>query len=886
MLFGGGLFGQRSIGGTALVVLGILAQSSPGQTVQSNTRNEFRAGTSLTSASNWSQNRLPVVSDDAVFGTSNGNSDYSLTRSTLTVGSINDVRTGTANLTNISTTAASTLTLGGTGSLGNGVSGVSSDLIYVNSGASSTVFNISGGDTRSLNLVLGQAGSFNVSTGATLNLGTSGTASALNNGGFQLTIVGTGPTTLGSTTAGTGMTLTGAGGLTKTATGLLTINGAHSYSGVTTVSAGILSVNTLANGGADSSIGSVSSDASNLLLSNGTTLQYKGAATNSDRLFTLNGVANGNGVTIDASGTGPVNFTNGGAIAYGVGGQSRTLTLNASASSGNNTLAATINDNGTGVVSVIKSGTGTWVLTGNNKYSGGTTISGGGTLAVGHDNALGIGALTINNSGGVQSADLNARTLPNAFISGLNGAVIRFGTQGKTTGDLLFSSSAQATIGSELRTFAVHNTTTFQSGFSGSGSLTKDGLGTLIINGPAESTTPLTGTFARGITISSDGGNLRLGNSTAAGAALITINGSEAQGGTLQFASSAAGLDVGNTIMLSSGRNDPTLSPAGSAHLQNVLGDNTISTPLPIPNSGSGVLVRSDSGTLTLSGKLDGNAGSTRRAYYLYGAGNGKVTGVIAAGSSSTTTRVVKDGTGKWTLSAQNTYSGQTIIRGGTLVSDGAHVVGSPLKSGTGSGNVEVQSGGTLAGSGGTGGVSVLTGGTITAGSGSTAADTVGTLSTSKQLWSAGGAYAFKIAETVGATTPEGSTAGAGTYWDNLTMTALGLGADVTGKSPFIIKVIPLKALFFQPGAKFQILNITSTDRPVDSEFTDNFVLDTTALGIPSGEFSLSTQSSGAGMNLFLGYGGGVQSAPEPSTLLLLGVGGGVLLTRRRREMC
>lgn len=71
-----------------------------------------------------------------------------------------------------------------------------------------------------------------------------------------------------------------------------------------------LVVNKLANGGQPSSIGNSTSDAANLFIQAGT-LKYTGAGDSTDRLFTIGT----GGATIDASGTGPLVFSNAGALA-------------------------------------------------------------------------------------------------------------------------------------------------------------------------------------------------------------------------------------------------------------------------------------------------------------------------------------------------------------------------------------------------------------------------------------------------------------------------------------------------------------------------------------------------------------------------------------------
>lgn len=183
--------------------------------------------------------------------------------------------------------------------------------------------------------------------------------------------------------------------LTKSGLGTLTLSGtANSYTGVTNIAAGTLSVAKLSIGGQPSSIGQSTNVPANLLVGSATgvgTLQYTGTGDTTDRQMTI-GVA---GATLDASGTGPVNFT---ATAMTMtAGVARTLTLTGS-NTANNTLAAVI-ANSTGNVSLSKTGAGTWVLTGASTYAGGTTITSGSLLA---NNASGsaTGTAAVNLNGG------------------------------------------------------------------------------------------------------------------------------------------------------------------------------------------------------------------------------------------------------------------------------------------------------------------------------------------------------------------------------------------------------------------------------------------------------------------------------------------------------
>jgi fibronectin-binding autotransporter adhesin len=159
----------------------------------------------------------------------------------------------------------------------------------------------------------------------------------------------------------------------------------NSYSGVTTLTGGQLDVSHLANGGENSSIGRSSSAATNLVLAGGgavvTRLNFIGPAdSTTDRLFTVTG-GNGGSASLQNNGAGVVKFTNTGAPAYSSVNTTKILRLGGT-NSGDNTLALTLANNGTGVLTLHKDDSGRWILTGTNTYTGSTTINGGVLEAV------------------------------------------------------------------------------------------------------------------------------------------------------------------------------------------------------------------------------------------------------------------------------------------------------------------------------------------------------------------------------------------------------------------------------------------------------------------------------------------------------------------------
>jgi len=143
------------------------------------------------------------------------------------------------------------------------------------------------------------------------------------------------------------------------------------------------------------------------------------------------------------------------------------------------TYAGQITGTGGGFVpyGVTKFGPGDLTLTGNNSYTGGTSV-GQGTLAVGHNSALGTGILLLQSGTAVRAAG-GPRTLANVLQ--VNGAVTFSGSD-----NLTFSNTALFTLGNgQTLTNTNTATTTIGAKFSGqAGSLLHAQAGNFTIGDP------------------------------------------------------------------------------------------------------------------------------------------------------------------------------------------------------------------------------------------------------------------------------------------------------------------------------------------------------------------------------------------------------------------
>ena len=447
---------------------------------------------------------------------------------------------------------------------------------------------------------------------------------------------------VGSAYAPSSVTFNGA----VTASGALTVNTAG-FTAANMAAAGALTINNAGTGSVTGVISNNGSNAASLVKQGDGTLTLS-------RTNTYTG-----GTTVSA-----------GTLQLGAGGATGSIegnvTNNATLAFNHNaavTYAGAIS--GTGAVTKLEANTLTF--TGNNSYSGGTTIS-AGTLKAGSATALGTGAISMSNGAAL---DLNGQTMTSTGVLTLRGT----GVSG--TGALLNSGSTAATYAGAL---ALGANSSIMSGASitstisltntdalvgGGFTLTLGGVSTAggdsFLYSVIDTTTTSViksgnaiawnlygaNTYSGGTSI--NGGTLRAGSSTALGSGAITV----ASGGSFdlrgQTMTSLGTLSLNGTGISNLGalrNSSPTAATATYAGPLVLTGNTKIF-------ANSGLIQLTHTGTIT---------GATF-GLTLGGAGGGSIAAIIG----TTTGSLTKQDGGTWILSGANTYTGGTTVSAGTL---------------------------------------------------------------------------------------------------------------------------------------------------------------------------------------------------------------------------
>ncbi|PZX68766.1 fibronectin-binding autotransporter adhesin ShdA [Salmonella enterica] len=364
----------------------------------------------------------------------------------------------------------------------------------------------------------------------------------------------------------------------------------------------------------------------------------------------------------------------------------------------------TLDNNVTGEGQIVKSGSDELIVTGDNNYSGGTTIS-GGTLTADHADSLGSG--DIDNSGVLKVGEGELENI----LSG-SGSLVKTGTGELTlSGDNSYSGGTTITGGTltadhadSLGSGDIDNSGVLKVGegelentLSGSGSLVKTGTGELTLSGGNDysgGTTIIGGTLTAGHADSLGSGDIDnsgvlqvgegelkntlfgSGSLVKTGTGELTLNGDNDYSGGTTIDDGVLIADNADSLGTGAVANNGVLQ-VGEGELKNTL-------------SGTGSLVKIGTGELTLNGDNDYSGGTTITGGTLIAAsvnalGSGDIdnSGVLQVGEGELKNTLfgsgslVKTGTGELTLSGDNTYSGGTTISGGTLIAANVNALGS-----------------------------------------------------------------------------------------------------------------------------------------------------------------------------------------------------------------
>ncbi|EEG4417704.1 fibronectin-binding autotransporter adhesin ShdA, partial [Salmonella enterica] len=364
----------------------------------------------------------------------------------------------------------------------------------------------------------------------------------------------------------------------------------------------------------------------------------------------------------------------------------------------------TLDNNVTGEGQIVKSGSDELIVTGDNNYSGGTTIS-GGTLTADHADSLGSG--DIDNSGVLKVGEGELENI----LSG-SGSLVKTGTGELTlSGDNSYSGGTTITGGTltadhadSLGSGDIDNSGVLKVGegdlentLSGSGSLVKTGTGELTLSGGNDysgGTTIIGGTLTADHADSLGSGDIDnsgvlqvgegelkntlfgSGSLVKTGTGELTLNGDNDYSGGTTIDDGVLIADNADSLGTGAAANNGVLQ-VGEGELKNTL-------------SGTGSLVKIGTGELTLNGDNDYSGGTTITGGTLIAAsvnalGSGDIdnSGVLQVGEGELKNTLfgsgslVKTGTGELTLSGDNTYSGGTTISGGTLIAANVNALGS-----------------------------------------------------------------------------------------------------------------------------------------------------------------------------------------------------------------
>jgi len=567
----------------------------------------------------------------------------------------NNTFTGGVDLT------SGTLKLGHASALGTGALTINAGSIDNSSGAALTLAN---------NNPITINGNFTFTGTDNLNLGNGAVSLGSAAGTVRQITVSAGTLTVNGTISD-GATATA---ITKLGTGILTFGGSNTFTGGINVNNGDIGakdnnawgtgVVTFAGGGIDTT--NSLTIANDLVFANNVStnalsqdMVYTGNVTGTGN-FNFNGFSNGSttftgnntgwsgNITlsgaqlrlghVNAAGTGTINFAgNANTIMPSMSSSADLSAGNGVANNIVNNDAGTsfILDNnlklsgiisGAGTTRLSSGSTGTLFLTGNNTYTGFTSIQ-ASTLAV----------TDIGNGGDSRNIGASSNAATNLVIGGSS-----------TTGTLLYTGAGETTD----RLFTIGSASTSYNTSTGSGASP-----VVTLNATVTSRIDSSGT---GALVFGNTGNLLVGNALNT---VFELTGNNTDSNTIAAV-------IGNTAThapINTTNGTTTSSTNGNPNKQIVVSDTT------------GIMVGDTITATGSTGNFTGNVTSTTVGAVLSSTRLSLVLGTLYTGTNATysftqpdvslnKTSLLKSGAGTWVLSGTNTYTGNTTINGGALV--------------------------------------------------------------------------------------------------------------------------------------------------------------------------------------------------------------------------
>ena len=510
------------------------------------------------------------------------------------------------------------------------------------------------------------------------------------------------------------------------------ISGGVTITNATASTTTTLSAAKIGNAGETGSLGTNGTINVGISSSSGTaSLSYSGSGETNNRSFNL--TASSGTLQFDQSGTGNVKFT--GNIASSLSG-TRTIKLQGS-TAGTGELGSALTNIGGGVTSLNKSGTGTWTLSGQNTYTGTTTLAGGGLILSGTNTGNGditlAAGTTLDVSGQLAGANLVSVNTAGSVLkigqtNGMANAVLLGASSGASIGSVILTGGGNYVVGTFgnsasggqsmnfsnssglATTLTFTNATNYittSSGNSAARTLTNASADLTIVFGGSSLDIGSSSSAANSVTFAGSGSytvnaniintNVGVRSLTKTGTGVLTLNGSNSYNGTTTVSGGTVRISDANA--LGTTNNGTVVADGAALELTNGISVGNESLSLGGTGVSAGGALRSLGGdntyggvvTLSTNSRINANAGILRLTngtisgafdLTLGGAGNMAVSSIIGTSTGSLT----KDGAGTLTLSGANTYSGVTTISGGTLVASNGLALGSATTASVGSG--------------------------------------------------------------------------------------------------------------------------------------------------------------------------------------------------------